>query len=80
MKVQFQEVAQKQLSKIPKTETKKIISKIEMLSRDNKSGKNLKGELKGFRSLRAWPYRIIYTIENNAIVIYSIAHRQSAYK
>ena len=80
MKVQFQEVAQKQLSKIPKTETKKIISKIEMLSRDNKSGKNLKGELKGFRSLRAWPYRIIYKVDKNSLIIFSVAHRQSAYK
>ncbi|NQT67339.1 MAG: type II toxin-antitoxin system RelE/ParE family toxin, partial [Actinobacteria bacterium] len=38
--------------------------------------------LKNFRSLKAWPYRIIYQYSENdrTIFINIIQHRQSAYK
>ena len=80
MKVEVEKVAQKQLAKLPKKETIKVVSKIEKLSQDNLSGKTLHGDLKGFFSLRSWPYRIIYKIENKTLIVYSISHRKSVYK
>lgn len=80
MKVEVEKVAQKQLIKLPKKEVTRIISKIERLSQNYLSGKSLNGELKGFYSLRSWPYRIIYKIENKTIVICSVAHRKDVYK
>ncbi len=70
----------KQLDKLPKSENKKIIRKLQLLSKDPMAGKSLKGEFEGLYSLRAWPYRIIYEIKRDEIIIYSVAHRQSAYK
>jgi len=44
-------------------------------------GKKLEGELKKMRSIRIWPYRIIYQVfrKKITILIVSITHRQSAY-
>jgi len=80
MELQYAPRVYKQLKRIPKIEQRKIFRKLENLLSDKRGGKFLTGEYKGFLSLRAWPYRIIYTIENDAIVIYSIAHRQGVYK
>ena len=80
MKIIYSSKARKQLTKIPKKELKKIFPKIEKLSLDPMAGKYLKGEYGGFLSLRAWPYRIIYKIEDNTLTIFSIAHRQGVYK
>jgi mRNA interferase RelE/StbE len=79
--IEYSGEAYKQIKKLPKNELKKIIRRIETLSLSPRSGKVLQGELVGLRCLRAWPYRIIYEIEEeNAITIHSIGHRQGVYK
>lgn len=80
MKLEYKPRAVKQLKKLPKTEVKKIIKKLELLAKEPTAGKILKGELEGLRSLRAWPYRIIYEVKKTSLIIYSVAHRQGAYK
>lgn len=80
MDIEFKDAVRKQLKHFPKSEFKKIFSKIEKLSQESTAGKQLKGELSGLLSLRVWPYRIIYQVDKNKIIIFSIAHRQSAYK
>jgi len=80
MQIEYKPQVVKQVKKLPLSEKKKVIRKLEHLSTEPKSGKALKGELKGFYSLRAWPYRIIYEIKKGKIIIYSIAHRQGVYK
>lgn len=52
----------KNLSKIPVHDLKKVKKKIESLKSNPLSGKNLKGEFAGLKSLRAWPLRIIYIV------------------
>jgi mRNA-degrading endonuclease RelE of RelBE toxin-antitoxin system len=79
MKIELSPRARKQLKKIPQREQKKIVRKLNSLSLDPLSAKSLEGEYKGLFSLRAWPYRIIYQLKKNSILILSIAHRQSAY-
>jgi mRNA-degrading endonuclease RelE of RelBE toxin-antitoxin system len=73
--------AEKQIRILPKTEQRKILRKIELLATNPLAGKPLMGELKSYFSLRAWPYRVIYTFsKTNGITIHSVAHRQNAYK
>ncbi|MFZ2152496.1 MAG: type II toxin-antitoxin system RelE/ParE family toxin [Microgenomates group bacterium] len=80
MEIVFENQAIKQLKKIPKAEIRKINSKIEKLSQNPHIGKRLQGELITLFALRAWPYRILYEIEKNKIIICSIGHRQGVYK
>lgn len=67
-------------AKLPEREQKKIRKRIAYLKRDIYAGKPLSGEYKGVYSLRAWPYRILYTVGHDEIWIAHISHRQSAYK
>ena len=79
MKVIVTPKAQKHFSQLPVSEQKKIKKKLLVLETDSFAGKKLSGELSELRSLRAWPYRIIYYINSDRIFITSIVHRQSVY-
>jgi len=74
--------ALKQYHHLPKTEQAKIKKKLLLLEQNAKEGKKLSGEYNELRSLRAWPYRIVYFIDNKVDKIYvvTIAHRQGVYK
>ena len=80
MDIVYREVVLKQIKKLPKSELKKIVSKIDRLAQNPKAGKLLRGELSGIYSLRVWPYRILYEYNDKVLTICSIAHRQSVYK
>jgi len=74
--------ALKQYNHLPKVEQEKIRKKLLMLERSPREGKKLFGKYSELRSLKAWPYRIIYYINNRQrkIFIVTIAHRQGVYK
>lgn len=74
--------AHKQYKRLPMTEQLKIKKKLAVLSKDSSSGKKLEGKLAGRHVIRAWPYRIIYSVnkDKNRIEISDILHRQGAYK
>ncbi len=74
--------ALKQYNNLPKTEQAKIKKKLLVLEQNSQEGKKLSGEYAELRSLRAWPYRIIYYINNaqKKIFIVTIAHRQRVYE
>lgn len=74
--------ARKQYERIPKSDQRKIRVKLELLKENPTAGKKLVGELKGVRSLRVWPYRILYEINDRAkrVEVLIIAHRQGVYK
>ncbi len=82
MRVILSNDALKQYEHLPKKEQTKIRKKLHALEQDPYSGKKLAGELKGIRSLKVWPYRILYEINEaqKRIEVHKIAHRQSAYK
>lgn len=82
MNVILSESARKQYDSLSKVNQKKIYKKLYSLSNNPYSGKKLAGELIGIRSIRAWPYRILYEVneKTKTIEIYKIAHRQGAYK
>jgi mRNA-degrading endonuclease RelE of RelBE toxin-antitoxin system len=74
--------ALKQYNHLPRIEQIKIKKKILVLEQNSQEGKKLSGEYAELRSLKAWPYRIIYYIDNiqKKIFIVTIAHRQGVYK
>jgi mRNA interferase RelE/StbE len=82
MKVEYSHTAKKQLKKLPKTKQKKVLGSIEKLKNDPYAGKMLKGEFEGLRSLKVWPYRIIYRYlsQERLLFINVIQHRQKVYK
>ncbi len=72
--------AEKNFSSLPKTEQKKVNRKLLALQKNPLAGKPLKGQFQGFYSLKAWPYRIIYTLNKpKNITVHKILHRQSVY-
>ncbi len=82
MKVEYSNTARKQLKKLPKTKQIKVLAKIQKLKNDPYAGKKLKGEFGGLRSLKIWPYWIIYRylVQDRLLFINVIQHRQKTYK
>lgn len=82
MRVIITPKATKQYNRLPHFEQTKIKRKLAQLTLDQYAGKKLGGELSELRTLRAWPYRILYYInrEKNAVFVVGILHRQGAYK
>ncbi len=72
----------RQFDRIPRIDQKKIKRKLETLEQNPYEGKKLSAELSETRTIRAWPYRILYYInqKEKKVFIVSIVHRQGAYK
>lgn len=75
-KIKLTKIAIENLNKIDHKTKTQIINKIDMLKEyPNLRGKQLKGLLKGYRSIRAagQRYRIIYKVEENEIIVLIIS-------
>lgn len=72
----------KQYNHFPKSEQAKIKKRLLALEQSPQQGKKLSGEFKELRSLKVWPYRLIYYIDEKQSKVYvvTIAHRQGVYK
>ncbi len=79
-KVLLKKRAEKDLLKLEKEARDRVVKKLTDLGQDPYIGKALQGEYNNYFSLRSWPYKIIYTIGKEEIVIHSIGHRQGSYK
>jgi len=74
--------ARKDLDRIPENFQIKVAKAFLVMAENPLSGKKLKGELSNNYSYNIWPYRIIYAIEKQKILIlvFRIQHRKDAYK
>lgn len=74
--------AQKNLRRLPANYAERIQVKIAVLATEPYIGKKLEGRLSDRYTIRVWPYRIIYKIISQKLIIevIEIKHRQSAYK
>ncbi len=74
--------AEKQYNRLPTAEKTKIKRKLLLLQESPREGKKLSGSLVETRSLKTWPYRIVYWIDekHKKLFIITIAHRQGVYK
>lgn len=82
MQVVITPQALKQYTHLPKPDQTKIKKKLLSLEQYPLEGKKLSGKLSEIRSLKAWPYRILYYIDDKAkkVFVVTIAHRQGVYK
>jgi len=81
MKVFLTPSALKQYSLLPEKFKLRVRKKLLFLENNLHEGKKLSEKLSEIRSLRVWPYRILYYIDNKSKKIYivTIAHRQGVY-
>jgi addiction module RelE/StbE family toxin len=81
MQIIFSEEFRKDFSKIKDKSTRiRIINHLKKLEQLPESGKPLQYNLKGHRSIRIPPFRIIYRIEQDKIIINCFDHRKDIYK
>ena len=82
MQVFFSNNAAKQFGRLPQSEQQKIRKKLIQLDTDPLAGIKLAGELADCRSLRFWPYHIIYFInrDRSQVEVSEILHRHGASK
>lgn len=82
MQVFLTKEAQRGYFHASKIDQKKIKKRLLSLAVDPLAGKKLTGKLSGLRSSKAWPYRILYQVNNlkKEVWVVSILHRQGAYK
>ncbi len=73
--------AEKALDKLPEDYRLKVRNAFVSILTNPFSGKKLSGDKKGQCSIRVWPYRIVYRIEKQelVIIVIDIEHRQSVY-
>lgn len=82
MEIFYKSEAVRKLKKLGPAEKQKAKKKIEVITLNPLSGKPLKGEFAGLRSLKAWPVRIIYSFDfkSQKITIITVDYRGSVYK
>ena len=81
MEIIFSEGFRKDFKKIKdKTIRLKLIKQLKKLAKSPEVGKPLKYELKSHRSLRISPFRIIYRIEEDKLIINCFDHRRKVYE
>lgn len=73
--------AEKQLNKIEEPYHGRIILLLSSIAANPWMGKKLKGEYKGSYTVRVWPYRVIYDIHKDQmlVLVIKIRHRDHAY-
>ena len=73
---------QRELNRINKKYRIRILAALTVLGNNPYLGKKLKGKYKGKWSHQVWPYRIIYKIKKQALIvlILYVGHRQGVYK
>lgn len=78
----FAPVAEKQLMKLQRFVRVRVVNAIAKLANNPHLGKQLKAELKDYRSLRVGSYRVIYFIRKKRIQIeiIRVAHRKEVYR
>jgi len=71
-KIKFHNLVEKDWLPIPKNDIKKIKSAIQkkLKTAPETFGKPLRKELKGYRTLRIDPYRIIYKVKEKEILVF----------
>jgi mRNA interferase RelE/StbE len=74
--------ALKQLATLPKKDQKRVLAAFDVLRENPMAGKQLEGKYKGLRSLRLWPYRIIYAVDHSVITVtvVKVGHRKDVYR
>jgi mRNA interferase RelE/StbE len=77
----YKKSVQRDLKKLSKAESKRILNQIEEdLSKNADAYPLLKGQFAGLRKNRTGDYRVIYTILGDIILVLRIGNRKDIYK
>ena len=81
-KVEWAEGALEDLEKLDKTIANRILSKITWFSIhfDSIIPEELSGDLAGMFKLRVGDWRVLYTIEDDSMIVQAIGHRREIYR
>ncbi len=80
-KIIYKSSVERDLKKLAKAETVKVLSKIENdLSNNPEKGEPLKGNFQGLYRYRIGDYRVIYTKTVDGILVLRVGHRRDVYK
>ncbi len=81
-KVEWTEAAIEDLSQLDKPIINRILKKISWFSHNFNSiaPESLSGDFKGTFKLRMGDWRVVYTVEDDLIVIHAIGHRREIYE
>lgn len=81
-KVSYKSSVERDLKRLPKDHQVKILEKIEKDLTQNPTfkGKALKGKWKGLWRYEVWPYRVIYSLSTDSILVLRIRHRKEVYR
>lgn len=80
MEIIFSRDFRKEFKKIKEKKLRlRIIKQIKKLAKQPLSGKPLRYNLKKHRSLRVSPFRIIYRVEKDRLIINCFDHRKEVY-
>ncbi|NCN06676.1 MAG: type II toxin-antitoxin system RelE/ParE family toxin [Candidatus Pacebacteria bacterium] len=82
MQIVYLPKTKKHFRQLDKKQISRIINAIELLPTTPDLGKQLVGKLRGKRSLRVWPYRVVYSLDQkqNLIIIEAVQHRKEVYR
>lgn len=81
-KIEWTEAALRDLEKLDRQVARRILRKLSWI-KENFAGivpEPLSGEFKGVYKLRVGAWRVIYTIEDDTVVIQAIGHRREIYR
>lgn len=72
--------AARELQRVPLPDRTRVTRAIDRLADSPMAGSSLKGGLKGIRRLRAGDYRVLYEVQETALVVLvvRVAHRRDA--
>ena len=80
--IRIKRSAAKELARIAGPDRQRIVAAIDRLAENPFVGESLKGKLRGLRRVRAGAFRVLYEIQDKALVVLvvRVAHRQGAYR
>lgn len=82
MKLEYSKSSQKSLKRLSQKKRIKALLIIGEITKNPLVGKKLKGKLSQLRSIKVWPYRIVYYYNKKSkyLFIDEIEHRQGVYR
>ena len=80
--IRIRRSAARELGHVPWRERERLVKAIDALAEHPFSGNALKGGLRGLRRLRVGDYRVVYEVQEDALIvlIIRVAHRRDAYR
>jgi mRNA-degrading endonuclease RelE of RelBE toxin-antitoxin system len=81
MDIIFSDEFKKEYKKVKDKLTRiRIIKQLKKIAEEPEAGKPLQHDLKNHRSVRVTPYRIIYRIDKEQLIIVCFDHRKDVYE